>query len=119
MKDLIEQSRAILLSEAKMTAAAIVKLFKNTEDWGDDMKNQVRVVKGNLEFVDSFYAGSDKALDSLVKSWTKADGTYAKFFKEKHGVSFKLVDTFTMMKATGRYKKVTDNGIVGIVLKVQ
>ena len=108
------------LTEAKkLTAAAIVKMFKNADEWGDDMKHQVRNVKGNLEFVDSYWAGSDDALKRLITSWTSPNGTYAKFFREEYGATFKLVDKFTLMQATGRYKKVSDNGIVGVVLSIQ
>ena len=108
------------LTEAKkLTAAAIVKMFKNADEWGDDMKHQVRNLKGNLEFVDSYWAGSDDALKRLITSWTSPNGTYAKFFREEYGATFKLVDKFTLMQATGRYKKVSDNGIVGVVLSIQ
>lgn len=52
--------------EIKVTASSIVKMFKNVANWGPDMKNHCRVVDGNLEVVDTFYYGGDKALANLV-----------------------------------------------------
>ena len=107
------------LTEAKkITASTIAKLFKNTKEWGDDLKNQIRVVKGHLEVVDSFYFSSTDAVKRMISAWTTPNGSYAQYFKSEYGVTFKLVDKFTLISATGRYKKVSDDGIAGIILSV-
>ena len=108
-----------LLTEApKLNASKIVKMFKNRSDWGD-MGDQVRVKRGNLEVVDTFYYGGDKALKHLRDEWTKPSGSYAKYFKDEHNVTFKLVDEFEDLRASGSwYKKITTDGIVSITLKV-
>ena len=110
--------KEIILESKKLTAKDLVKLFKNKEDWGD-MGERVRVVKGNLEVVDSYFYGGDRAMKQLKDSWTTPNGTNAKFFKDEYGITFELVDAFEMVKATGRYKKITSNGIVGIILKIK
>ena len=107
------------LTEAKkITASTIAKLFKNTKEWGDDLKNQIRVVKGHLEIVDAFYFSSTDAVKRMISAWTTPNGSYAQYFKSEYGVTFKLVDKFTLISATGRYKKVSDDGIAGIILSV-
>ncbi len=108
-----------ILEGKKLNASAIVKMIKtNEEDWGD-LGDQVKVVKGNLEVIDSFFYGADKAMKQLINGWTTSNGDYASHFKKEYGISFKLIDKFEMLKATGRYKKLTTDGIVGIILKVQ
>ena len=86
------------------------------------MKNHCRVVDGNLEVVDTFYYGGDKALANLVNEWTSPTGTYAKYFKDEYGVTFELVSSDRQIVATGRYKKllgsVGKGGVVIIQLKV-
>jgi len=106
-----------VITEAKFGAKEIVKLMKNREDWGD-AGEMVRVVKGNLEAVDTFYYTGQDALDKLTKSWIDPNGHNAKYWKDEYGVSFKLVDQFIQNDAEGRYKKITKNGIVGVILKV-
>ena len=102
----------------KPNAAGLVKIFKNKKDWGD-MGDQTRVWKGNLEVIDSYFYQGDKALKDLVKRWTT--GEMAKFMKDKYDIKFKLVDSFQVVKAKtagGWYKKLTDDGIVSVTLKV-
>jgi len=115
MKDLVETVRELL--EKKILAKDIKKEFNNTNDWGSEMKDRVRVVGQNLEVVDSFWAGGQEALDKLKNFWTDS-GTYAKFFRDEYNIKFDVVDTFIQIKASGRYKKITKNGIVGVVLKI-
>ena len=106
------------LNEAKMTASKIVKVLKNPEDWGD-MGDMVHVDKGNFVVVDTWYFGEEKAMQSLKDQWLTPNGTYAKWFNDEYGISFELVDSFSMIKATGRYKKITTDGIVGLKLKIK
>ncbi len=82
------------------------------------MADTVRVVKGNLEVVDTWFYGEKRAQDVLIKSWTTPAGTNAKFFKKEYGIQFKLVDKFSQVKAEGRYKKITKDGITGVILKI-
>ncbi len=108
------------LNEAKMTANEIVKLFKNKDDgWDDwgDMGNRAYVKNNNLVMIDSFYYNEDKALKLLQKDWKSGGYMYDYFYKE-YGIKFKIIDTFSEFKAEGRHKKLTKDGIVGIVLKI-
>ena len=103
----------------KMTAQSIVKMFKNSDEWGDQ-GDTTRVVKGNLEVVDTYFYGGAERLKALIKDWTDVkSGSTAMYFKQEHDVTFKLADQFEMVRAQGRYKKLTSDGIVGIVLKVK
>lgn len=121
MNDLIEASKKILLGEGKIgkiTARDIKKEFNNVSDWGPDFKNRVRVVGKNLEVVDSFWAGSEKAMENLKRDWIDDRGAYSKYFLDEFKIKFTLVDEFVQVKAEPRYKKFTKDGVVGIVLKI-
>ena len=104
------------LNEGLMNASKMLKIFKNKADWGDTI-DQVYVKGGNLVYIDSFFYGQDKALKSLVDSWSKGGDKY-KYFNDMYGIDIDIVDTFSEFKATGRHKKLTDTGIVGVVLKI-
>jgi len=105
------------LSEAKAFGAKdILKAFKNTKDWGDAAE-QSYMKGGNLVYVDTWFYGQDKAMKDLKTSWEPGGDNY-KYWNEKHGVTFKIVDTFSEIKASGRHKKLTSDGIVGVVLEV-
>ena len=96
-------------------ASDLVKLLKNSEDWGDLGEN-VRVVKGNVEVLDSFFYGEAKAMEHLVKNWLSETGCYSAYFKEEHGVEFKEVERSSELRATGRAKKLFgDLGVVRLV----
>ena len=60
--------KTLLTEAAKLNASKIVRMLKNRSDWGD-MGDQVRVKRGNLEVVDTFYYGGDKALKHLRISY--------------------------------------------------
>jgi len=113
MKDFRE-----ILEAKKMNASGIVKLFKNTSEWGDDLYKQVKVVKGNLQYIDSVYIGRTDKLEAIIKDWTTPNGFYAKYFKDNYGISFKVVATINQIKAEGKFKKFTKDGVVGVELKV-
>jgi hypothetical protein len=93
-----------------------MKAFKNKEDWGDTAE-QVYMKGGNLVYVDTWFYGEAKAMKQLEDSWKKGGSNYD-FWNKEHGVDFKIVDTFSEVKALGRHKKLTSDGIVGVVLKV-
>jgi len=114
--------REELLNEGKMTAPKIVKMFKNKAEWGD-LGKTTRVKTGNIEVIDTFFYGGDKALKDLIKDWTDSKhGTTARYFMDEYNVEFKLVDSFQVIRAKDAggtwYKKLTDDGIVSITLKV-
>ena len=99
--------------EAKFTEKDIVKLLKNKDDWGDT-GDYVRVLGGELEIVDPFWAGSERALKGLKDSWSPK-GVYYKYFKDEYGVEFKITSEEIMMKPKGRYKKLADDGGVAVI----
>jgi len=118
-RKLIREEIKKQLSEAKKpTASDMVKMFGNAADWGPDAKDQAYVKDGKLVYIDSWYYGQDRAMDFLVKSW-KPGGHNYKYWNEEHGVTPKIVDTFSEIKATGRHKKLTKDGIVGVVLDIK
>ena len=57
-------------------------------------------------------------MKSLKREWSQG-GSYYNFFKETHGITFKIIDTFSERIASGRHKKLTSDGVVGIILKIQ
>jgi len=104
-------------STKKINASGIINLLKNTSNWGE-MRDYVSVKKGNIEVVDTYFYGGDKAMKALIEKWTSSKGSMAKYFKEEFGITFKLVDKFEMVIARGKYKKLTTDGIVGIIIKI-
>jgi hypothetical protein len=105
------------INEAKKFGAKeIMKAFKNKDDWGD-AADQVYMKGGNMVYVDSWFYGSEKAMKQLEDSWKKGGSNYD-YWNKEYGVDFKIVDTFTEIQAEGRHKKLTTDGIVGVVLKV-
>ena len=105
------------LNEAnKFGAKDIIKAFKNSDDWGD-VSDQVYMKGKNLIFIDSWFYGQDKAMKQLEDSW-KPGGSYYEYWTKEHSINFEIVNTFSEIKATGKHKKLTSDGIVGIELKV-
>ena len=103
--------------EAKSFGAKeIMKELKNSGDWGD-LADQVYMKSGNMVFVDTFFYGEERAMKQLEDSWKKGGNNYD-YWNKEYGVDFKIVDTFSEIKAQGRHKKLTKDGIVGVVLKV-
>ncbi len=70
-----------------------------------------------LEIVDSFYYGGEEKREAMVAEWS-AGGSYHTYFKDELGVDLKVESSFCEMVATGRYKKISDAGVVGIVVSV-
>ena len=105
------------IPEAKQFGAKeMIKAFKNSDDWGD-AADQVYMKGGNMVFVDTWFYGEGKAMKQLEDSWKKGGSNYD-YWNKEYGVDFKIVDTFSEVKAQGRHKKLTKDGIVGVVLKV-
>jgi hypothetical protein len=105
------------ITEAKQFGVKdIMKALKNKEDWGDTAQ-QVYMKGGNLVYVDTWFYGEAKAMKQLEDSWKKGGSNYD-FWNKEYGVDFKIVDTFSEIKAQGKHKKLTSDGIVGVVLKV-
>ena len=105
--------------EAKFTVKDIVKLFKNEDDWGDQGM-YTKVISGELEVLNPFWVGSERALKSLKDEWSPK-GTYYEYFKDEYDVELKITSEEFMMKPTGaRYKKLAENGgLVKITVKVK
>ena len=117
-KNVPELKESTELTEGKLTVQKLRKIFMNADDWGEDIKNQIYIEGGRLVFIDSYYYGGDKALASLVKSW-KPGGSYYDYFKKTYGAHIQVVNSFQEIKATGRHKKFSKNGVVGVELKVE
>jgi hypothetical protein len=96
----------------------VIKMFGNDKDWGPEMKDRVYAKGNNLVFVDSFYYGGTAALESLKKSWLPG-GTYYEYFVDELKLKPSIVFAFSEMKAVGRHKKFTDDGIVGVELSFE
>jgi len=106
------------LDEAKkLKASDIVKILKNPEDWGPDGKDKVYTKGKNFVYIDSFYFTGDKALADLVKGWSSG-GSYHKYFLDEYGCNLKIVDKFIELKAEGKHKKFTKDGVVGVELEI-
>ena len=107
------------LGEAKkLKASDIVKMMKDPEDWGSDGKDKVYTKGSNFVYIDSFHFTGDKALKNLVSEWSPK-GSYYQYFKDEYGCDLKIVDSFIEPKATGKHKKLSKDGIVGVEIKVQ
>jgi len=100
----------------KVDAKTMMKMFKNKADWGDTA-DQVYMKGGKMVYVDTWFYGQDKALKQLVDSWKPGGHNYDYWFKT-YGVKAKITDTFSEIRATGRHKKLTSDGIVGVVLDI-
>lgn len=96
----------------------VIKMFGNDKDWGSEMKDRVYAKGNNLVFVDSFYYGGTAALENLKKSWLPG-GTYYEYFIDEKKLKPTIVSAFSEIKAVGRHKKVTDDGIVGVELSFE
>jgi len=103
--------------EKKLKASDIVKILSNPEDWGDDGKDRVYTKGKNFVYIDSFYFTGDKALEALVKEWSKG-GSYHQYFLDEYGCNLEIVDKFIEPKATGKHKRYTKDGVIGIELKI-
>jgi hypothetical protein len=116
------QSGAITESEEILNEGSIVsdviKMFGNAKDWGSEMKDCVYAKGNNLVFLDSFFYGEAAALESLKKSWLPG-GTYYEYFINEVKLKPTIVSAFSEFKATGRHKKVTSDGIVGVELSFE
>ena len=107
------------LVEAKKTSLKdVVDILSDENDWSD-MKDFVKIEKGKLRVLDSYFYGGDKALQSLKDEWTSTSGTYYKYFKEEYNITFKLVDEFIQVKAEKKFQKLTTDGIIGIYLTIK
>ena len=101
--------REILQEAKKMSVSDIAKILKNEEDWGDQGV-YIKVIKGELEVLNPFWAGSERALNSLKDEWSPR-GTYYEYFKDEYDVEFKITSEEIMMIPKGaRYKKLAENG---------
>ena len=118
-KEIEKRGLSEQLEEAKkLKASDIVKIMKDPEDWGADGKDKVYTKGSNFVYIDSFYFTGDKALKELIKEWSPK-GSYYQYFKDEYGCNLKIVDSFIEAKATGKHKKLSKDGIIGVELKVE
>ena len=107
------------LNESKIKKGSdIVKIMSNPIEWGSDMKDRVFTKGNNFIFADTFYYGQQKALDNLIKSWSPG-GNYYEYFKDNYGVELEVVASFSDLKAKGKFKKLTDDGVVYVELAIK
>jgi hypothetical protein len=107
------------LNESKIKKGSdIVKIMSNPMEWGEDMQDRVFTKGNNFIFADTFYYGQQKALDNLVKSWSPG-GDYYEYFKDNYGIELEVVASFSDFKAKGKFKKLTDDGVVYVELAIK
>ena len=105
-----------LVESPKKTNKDLLKALHNTADFGEDAKDQYYMKGGYVVVLDTFFYGSDNALNTLYNYWTEG-GSFYQYF-ELQGMKVEVVGKFTEYKATGRHKRLTDTGIVGLQLNV-
>jgi hypothetical protein len=107
------------LNESKIKKGSdIVKIMSNPVEWGEDMKDRVFTKGQNFIFADTFYYGQQKALDDLVKSWSPG-GSYYEYFKDNYGIEIEIIAKYSDFKAKGKFKKLTDDGVVYVELSIK
>lgn len=110
---------AEFINEAKITKGSdIVKIMSNSQEWGPDMKDRVFTKGKNFIFADTFFYNEKNALDMLIQSWSPG-GLYYDYFKDDYGIEVEIVATFSDFKAKGRFKKLTDDGVVYLELAIK
>lgn len=110
-----------VLNEAKKsyTIKDVYKMMQDTNEWGDDAKDVVYMKKGNLYYIDSWFYEGDRRLKALEADWSPG-GEYYEYWLDKLGVDIEIVDSFKELRAMGaRHKRLTDTGIVGVVLQLR
>jgi hypothetical protein len=116
------QGGAITESEETLNEGTIVsdliKMFGDAKEWGVEMKDRVYPKGNNLVFIDSFYYGGTAALESLRKSWLPG-GTYYEYFVNELKLKPTIMFAFSEMKAVGRHKKFTNDGVVGVEISFE
>lgn len=117
MKHIKEFSEFINESKVKK-GSDIVKIMSNPQEWGDDMKDRVFTKGKNFIFADTFFYNEKEALDQLIKSWSPG-GHYYDYFKDEYGVEIEIIATFSDFKAKGRFKKLTNDGVVYLELGIK
>ena len=107
------------INEAKITKGSdVVKIMSNPQEWGSDMKDRVFTKGKNFIFADTFFYNEKEALDKLVQSWSPG-GHYYDYFKDDYGIEVEIVGAFSDFKAKGRFKKLTNDGVVYIELAIK
>jgi hypothetical protein len=99
----------------KPAIKTVLEVLYDTDNWGPDMQNQAYKKGNNLIYLDSFYYGEEKALKNLISEWSK-DGHFYDYFMKEYSIEPTIISSFSEIKATGKHKKFTDNGIVGVEL---
>jgi hypothetical protein len=100
------------------TTKKLFKAITNPAEYGDDIKLHVYMDGNTMVYIDTFFYGEKQAKESLIKSWSPG-GYWYEHFKKEYGWDIHIVDSFSEIFATGRHKKLSKNGIVGVKLIVK
>lgn len=103
------------INESEVKPSVVTKILTNPEDFGEDASLQVYTKGNNVVYIDTFFYGGDDRLKQLKNSWSKG-GHFYKYFVEEHGMVPVIEDSFIEFNARGRHKKLSTNGIVGVIL---
>lgn len=110
MKKLVRES---LNESQSYTIKDLYKFLKTSDEF--DFKDRVYMKDGNLVVIDTWYYGEDRALKNMKTNWSPG-GMYYQYFLDKFGLNLKILKVFSEVKATGIHKKLTTDGIVGVIL---
>jgi len=113
-----QQTFRDLVEGKKLKLKDIVTILSDEDAWGD-MGDYIKIVKGQLRIVDTYFYGGDKAMAFLKKEWTTKGGAYYDFFKSEHNIEFKIESEFEQPKAERAFQKITKDGIVGILITIK
>ncbi len=110
--------RDIVNEASKLKIKDVSNILSDEDAWGD-MKDHIKIVKDKLQVVDTYFYGGDKAMKFLKDEWTSKGGAYYDYFNDEHNITFKLENEFMQVKADKKFKKLTDDGIVGILISIK
>lgn len=112
-----EEVENVLKEGTALKASQVLKLIKTSGDF-NDVEDTMYVKGNNLIVIDSFYYGEQRAQESLISDWSPG-GTYYEYFTSTYNMQPTVVDSFSEFKATGRHKKLSTDGIVGVELSFE
>jgi hypothetical protein len=105
------------INEASKKPRTLTDIKKELSGSDFDMADEVYMKKGELVVIDTFFYGEAQALKRLTDAWSTG-GDMWNYFMDNYGIELEVTNTFSEFKAKGRHKKVTNDGIVGVHLKI-
>lgn len=118
LREIIREEISKVINEGtELKASQVLKLINASKDF-NDIENTMYVKGNNLIVIDSFYYGEQRAKESLINDWSPG-GTYYKYLTSTHNIQPTVVRSFSEFKATGRHKKLSTDGIVGVELSFE